>query len=171
MKLPWKLIVACILFGIAMMYNQYSRSSRSIVEHFGDWENYLFMVWYIQYVNYFKHKKSYETWVAWLYAYPITSGEPLNDIKRRFFQPTCKFRQNWPTSLPAGKTIPVVIGDRITVNKAYKDYLDAVVEGNDFDFAIKSLEDIRERFMEPDCGYLNPPDKSYYNQNYIDVFR
>jgi hypothetical protein len=168
MKLSWKLIIAIILFCIAMGYNQYRRT---IVEHFGDWENYIFLLWYIKYLNYFKHKKSYETWVAWLYAFPGTSGEALNDVKQRFFQPDCKFKRNWLTEVPAGKNIPLVIGDRTNVNREYKAYLDSVVEGNDFDYSLKAIEDMRQRFMEPDCNYLNPADKSVYNQNYRDVFR
>ena len=164
----WKFIAALCIFIAAMMYNSYRKT---ILEHFGSWEdNIAFMVLYQRIVNYYKHKKAYDAWVAWLYAYPGSSGIALNDVKARLFEPTCKFRDDWYTVLPVGKTIPVLLTDRSGVNTEYKAYLDGLKEQNDFDFSKKSIDDIKERFMEQSCKAKPLSQSTDYSENFREVF-
>jgi hypothetical protein len=164
----WKFIAALCIFGAAMAYNSYRKS---ILEHFGTWEdNIAFMVLYQRIVNYYKHKKAYDAWISWLYAYPGSSGIALDDIKSRLFEPSCKFRHNWYTAPPAGKTIPILLTDRTGVNNEYKVYLDGLKEQNDFDFSIKSLDDIKDRFMDQNCKAKPLSKTTDYSQNFREVF-
>jgi len=165
----WKFIAALCIFSAAMAYNSYRKT---ILEHFGSWEdNIAFMVLYQRIVNYYKHKKAYDAWVAWLYAYPGSSGIALNDVKSRLFDKDCKFRDDWYTVLPVGKTIPVLLTDRSGVNTEYKAYLDGLKEQNDFDFSIKSIDDIKDRFMEKSCKAKLLSKTTDYSQNFREVFR
>ena len=152
-----------------MAYNSYRKT---ILEHFGTWEdNIAFMVLYQKIVNYYKHKKAYDAWTAWLYTYPGSSGIALNDIKSRLFEPTCNFRDDWYKVLPKDKTIPILLTDRSGVNAEYKAYLDGLKEQNDFDFSKKSIDDIKERFMEESCKAKPLSEKTDYSQNFREVFR
>jgi hypothetical protein len=165
----WKFIVALCIFSAAMAYNSYSRT---IIERFGSWEdNIAFMVLYQKIVNYYKHKKAYDAWIAWLYAYPGSSGIALNDVKLRLFEEDCKFRNDWYTTLPPGKTIPILLTDRIGVNNEYKAYLDSLKVQNDFDFSKKAIDDIKDRFMEKSCKAKPLSEKTDYSQNFREVFR
>jgi len=167
--ISWKVLAAACVFIAAMAYNSYRKT---IIEHFGDWEDKVnFLNWYVGYTNFLKHKQAYESWIAWLYAYPGSSGIALNDVKSRFFQPNCKFRKDWYSAPPPGKAIPVLLTDRAGVNKSYKEYLDSFKEWNDFQFSAKSVADIKERFMEESCTYLTHSDPKEYSQNYSEVFR
>jgi hypothetical protein len=113
--------------------------------------------------------KSYGLWVGYLYKHPETAGDALNDFKSRVFQPDCAFRQDWDTKLPDGSTRPMAAESAELANVAYKAYLDCLA--NNSEGCIMSLDDARERFMQPGCNFLNPSNTDSYAANYKPVFK
>ncbi len=113
--------------------------------------------------------KSYGLWVGYLYKHPETAGDALNDFKSRVFQPDCAFRQDWDTKLPDGSTRPMAAESAELANVAYKAYLDCLA--NNSEGCIMSLDDARERFMQPGCNFLNPSNSDSYAANYKPVFK
>lgn len=104
-------------------------------------------------------QNSYNDWVGWLYTNVQKSGEPLNDFKKRVFQPTCQFKRDWATNLPRGMMRPNPAGNKDLANVAYRSYLQCLAEGNSA--CLQQLEDARRRFMEPGCAFLNPNPATY----------
>ena len=113
-------------------------------------------------------QNSYNDWVGWAYTHPQTSGEPLNDFKKRVFQPSCEFRRDWATQVPKGMMRPNPAGNKDLANVAYRTYLQCIAEGNPA--CLQQLEDARVRFMEPGCAFLNP-NPATYSANIQQVFR
>ena len=113
-------------------------------------------------------QNAFGDWIGWLYAHPESSGAPLNDFKKRVFQPNCKFRRDWATVLPPGLNRPIPAGNKDLANVAYRTYMSCLADGNSD--CIKQLEEARRRFMEPDCGFLNPRDVSTYTKDIQQVF-
>jgi hypothetical protein len=160
----WKLGVGLCLFILAMLYNEQIRQTIEGFDAVSD------------IIKNMKQARdgsislgSYTWWVAWLYAHPETSSEPLNDFKSRVFQPNCEFRKDWATKLPPGLIIPVVQGSVEFANIGYKAYLDALADKNPY--TLNTLDDAKKRFMDPSCQFLNPSDPSTYNQNYRPLFK
>jgi hypothetical protein len=104
-----------------------------------------------------------------MYKDPPTGSRSLNDIKKRMFQPSCKFRQDWSTNLPPGLNRPIPAQTKDLANMAYKNYLDCLARPDGL--CIASLADVRARFFEPGCEFLNPSDPSSYSQNFQAIFQ
>ena len=113
-------------------------------------------------------QNSYNDWVGWVYKHVESSGEPLNDFKKRVFQPTCQFRRDWVTTLPNGMMRPNPAGNKDLANVAYRSYLQCIADGNSA--CLQQLEDARIRFMEPGCEFLNP-NPAIYTTDIQQVFR
>jgi hypothetical protein len=111
----------------------------------------------------------YFAWVGYMYKDPPTDSRALNDIKKRMFQPSCKFRQDWSTNLPPGTSRPIPAQTKDLANMAYKNYLDCLARPDGL--CIASLADVRARFFEPGCEFLNPSDPSSYSQNFQAIFQ
>jgi hypothetical protein len=113
--------------------------------------------------------KAYEDWIGWIYTNPQTSTLAFNDFKSRVFQPNCKFRDDWSTRLPPGKLRPNPAANAQLANTAYRTFLGCLAKGNAKCTAL--LDDVKQRFMEPDCNFLNPADPASYSQNVSEVFK
>jgi len=111
----------------------------------------------------------YNAWVGYMYKDPPTDSRALNDIKKRMFQPSCKFRQDWSTNLPPGLVRPIPAQTKDLANMAYKNYLDCLARPDGL--CVASLADVRARFFEPGCEFLNPPNPSSYSQNFQAIFQ
>jgi len=115
-----------------------------------------------------KSANSFNYIIAWLYTHPESSGPALNDLKRRVFQPNCKFRRDWVTNPPEGSSITPVDLNIELANTSYSEFLKCLARGNQV--CLNALDDAKRRFMEPGCGFLNPSDMKSYSANYKAVF-
>lgn len=111
---------------------------------------------------------SYEQFIGWLYANPYSSGNALNDLKERAFQPTCKFQTDWSTKLPGGLGRPIAPANKDLANVAYKSWIDCLARGDQG--CNNQLNDAMKRFMEPGCSFQAGKDPKTYNVNYRPVF-
>jgi len=111
----------------------------------------------------------YSAWIGYMYQNPQTKSRALNDIKKRMFQPSCKFRDDWSTNLPSGAVRPIPAQTKDLANMAYKNYLVCLTRADGL--CSSSLADIRARFFEPECEFLNPSDLSIYSQNFQAIFQ
>jgi hypothetical protein len=153
---PFLAFLFLILIFLHMKYQQYNA-----YEGFTPMDMQRMIQQFQQSAGLLGKQNSYTDWVGWIYKNVQSSGEPLNDFKKRVFQPTCKFRQDWATRLPKGMAIPNPAGNKDLANVAYRSYLQCLAEGNRV--CLQQLEDARTRFMEPGCAFLNPNPASYTN--------
>jgi len=100
---------------------------------------------------------SYDKWVGYLYKNPEKNSAILNDYKSRVFQPYCKFRDDWATKLPQGKSIPMPAENPQLATIAYKKFFDALSKGEGNTGS--QLYDSLNRFMDSDCQILNDPEQ------------
>jgi len=161
-RISWILLItALLIFLLAMIYN------RHILEGF-DADTAAMLSNLAKASQNEKGTGSYNTWVGWLYANPEKSGAALNDFKKRVFQPDCKFRSDWSTNPPPGKNIPIAPESADLANTGYNYFLKGLANGNQV--CISSLDDAKERFMEPGCNFLRHEDANMYKKDYHPVF-
>jgi hypothetical protein len=110
----------------------------------------------------------YNAWVGYMYQNPPQNSVALNDIKKRMFQPSCLFRDDWSTNLPSGKNRPIPASSQNIANMAYKNYLACLSRPDGL--CITTLADVRDRFFAPGCDFLNPSDPASYSQNFQTIF-
>jgi hypothetical protein len=160
----WKLLAAFLFLILVLLY-----SENKILQTKKQKESFLSPTDFIQQIQRSSGalgiQQSYDSWIGWMYQrpYEYTTAVALNDLKSRLFQPNCKFRGDWMTNLPPGKTIPIAAPNADMANMAYKTYFMYLSKG--LQPALKLVEDIRQRFMEPSCEYLNPSNLSSYAKN------
>jgi hypothetical protein len=165
----WKLLAAAIFLILVLLY-----SENRILQIKRKTESFLDPFQFIQQIQRasgtFGIQQSYDSWIGWMYQrpYEYSTAVALNDIKSRLFQPDCKFRGDWMTNLPPGKIIPIAAANSDMANMAYKQYFLSLSRNNQQ--SIQLVEDIRQRFMEPSCNYLNPSDPNTYSKNMKSVF-
>jgi hypothetical protein len=165
----WKLLAAAIFLILLLLYSENRRlqNKRQV-------ESFLSPTDFIQQIQRASGalgiQQSYDSWIGWMYQrpYEYTTTVALNDIKSRLFQPSCKFRGDWMTNLPSGKIIPIAAPNTDMANMSYKQYFTSLAENNQQ--SLQLVEDIRQRFMEPSCKYLNPSDPKTYSKNMKSVF-
>lgn len=97
---------------------------------------------------------SYNNQVGFLYQNPQLSAVALNDFKSRVFQPDCKFRVDWSINLN-GKQKPMPPANMDLANIAYRSQLQCLAKGNST--CVNLLNDAKQRFMEPECGFTSQP--------------
>jgi hypothetical protein len=110
---------------------------------------------------------SYNRWIGYIYKNSSNNGEILNDFKSRVFQPSCQFRGDWATRLPNGMSIPTPSSSADMAMMDYKKYLEALSKGQGN--TARQLYDARDRFMAPDCNFLNDPNQ--YNKAFNVPFK
>jgi hypothetical protein len=165
----WKLLAAAIFLILVLLY-----SENRILQSKKQKEPFLSPTDFIQQIQRSSGalgiQQSYDSWIGWMYQkpYEYKTAVALNDLKSRLFQPNCKFRGDWMTTLPPGKTTPIAEPNADMANMAYKSYFMQLSKG--LQEPLKLVEDIRQRFMEPSCGYLNPSELSSYAKNLKSVF-
>jgi hypothetical protein len=156
----WKPIAAGIFFILVLMYSEHKRMMGS--EDFQDMNSVFNLIRQLQEASgQLGKSKSYDQWVGWIYTNVDQSGPILNDLKSRAFHPTCKFKRDWPTNLPAGLQRPNPADNAENAQAAYRSYLDCLANSNDE--CIKLLNNARARFMQPGCRFANPSNRSVYN--------
>jgi hypothetical protein len=111
----------------------------------------------------------YFAWVGYVYKNPPAGSLALNDIKKRMFQPSCKFREDWSRNLPPGTSRPIPAQTKDLANMAYKNYLDCLARPDGL--CVGTLTDLRARFFEPGCEFLNPANPRIYSQNFQAIFQ
>jgi hypothetical protein len=164
----WKTAVALVLFCIVLLYVASKTTPKS--EGFEDIADIQQFIQQIQSASgQLGETKTYDDWIGWLYTHPEGAAKALNDFKMRVFKPECKFRNDWSSNLPAGKLRPNPAKTAQLANIAYRSYLDCLAKRNSN--CILLLGDARERFMQPDCDFLNPSDVSSYNRDVTEVFK
>ena len=159
--------LATMSFILALAFSEYVRyKRRSITEGFDAISDMIQKIQQAQ--GQLGTQQSFDNWAGWLYKIGKTkeASRMLNDLKKRAFQPDCKFREDWLTN--PGNQIPIAPETKDLANLAYKSYLDCLAKGDQG--CINQLADARNRFMEPECGFQLQADKSVYNQNYQTVF-
>ena len=162
----WKPVVALIAFILAMLINDSIISSRAITEPLTDIKR---MIQNLQVAQGQRGQvQAFDSWVGYLYKFPQQSGAPLNDFKKRVFQPSCKFRQNWASVLPRDMIRPMPAPNAQLANAAYKTFLDGLAQGNQE--CIAKLNEARERFMESECEFLPQRSPTAYNKDFQAVF-
>lgn len=162
----WKPVLALIAFILAMLVNDSVISSRAITEPLTDIQR---MIRNLQVAEgQLGQTQAFDSWVGFLYKHPDSSGVPLNDFKKRVFQPTCKFRRNWASVLPPNTIRPMPAPNAQLANAAYKTFLDGLAQGNQE--CIAKLNEARDRFMESDCDFLVHSSPSAYNKDFQSVF-
>ncbi len=161
----WKPVLAAVVFLLAMMYNMSVRTTEGFQAF--NWMDFINQLRRAQGKQ--EQLSSYDKWIGYLYKYPKDSGKCLNDFKSRAFQSSCEFRMNWDSSLPPGTLRPTAAPNGTEANVAYRAFLDCLAEGNQD--CLMKLEEVRKRFMEPGCNFLNPSDAGTYNRNYHAVFK
>jgi len=169
MRFTWSLWFALCFLLASLAYNAYAFRS---IEGFEEGNPAAAALWkaFSTAIDNVQNANSYNYILAWIYTHPETSGPVLNDFKRRVFQPNCKFRRDWAINPPPGTSIiPVGILTSEIANASYSAFLKGLSKGNQF--CLNALNDAKLRFMEPDCGFLNPSDMSSYSANYKAVFK
>lgn len=163
----WNVILTTLFLIVSLLYNYYVYLySGAVGEGF---QNIFSINSRLQQILKAQQAKSaYSQWLGYLYANPSKASAALNDMKRRVFQPNCKFRMNWPTQLPSGKSVPIGAKSADLANVAYASYLNCLAK--DDIGCVMMLDDFRSRFMEPGCEYLRPKDRSWYNADIRPVF-
>lgn len=157
----WKPIAAGIFFIIVLMYSEHTRAIQGS-EGFEDMANVLNLIRQLQTATgQLGQSKAYDQWIGWIYTNVDQSGPILNDFKSRVFHPTCKFKRDWPTNLPAGIQRPNPAENAELAQAAYRSYLDCLANSNDE--CLKLLDNARDRFMQPGCTFMNPTKKTNYN--------
>lgn len=164
MRRLWKLFAAAAFFILVVLYGMYTRPMK---EGFNDIMAILRSLQ--EATGQLGASKSYDKWVGYVYTHIEDSGDILNDVKSRAFQPTCAFRRDWSTQLPPGFQRPLGAENASLANAAYKSWLDALASGNNA--TLLQLDDFRKRFMTPSCDFLNPSDLKSYNKNYKPIFK
>jgi hypothetical protein len=164
LKLSWKIMLAFVIV-ITAFYINYLYYRSNVVEGL-DFNN--FFTKFKKATGEAQATSSYEQFIGWLYSHPETSGNALNDIKTRAFQPTCEFKVNWSDALPNGLGRPVAPANKELANVAYKSWLDCLAR-NDQGCVIQ-LNDAMSRFMAPGCSFQTGKPISTYNTNYRPVF-
>ena len=160
----WKLLAAFLFLILVLLY-----SENKILESKKQKESFLSPMEFIQQIQRSSGalgiQQSYDSWIGWMYQrpYDYKTAFALNDLKSRLFQQNCKFRGDWMENLPPGKTIPIAAPNADMANMAYKGYFTCLSKNDPQ--CIKFVEDIRQRFMESSCKYLNPSDTSTYAKN------
>lgn len=165
LKLTWHLKAAIGIVVIAFLLNYHYYKPKTI-EGFS---------WFSDFFARFRRASgeaqaisSYDQFVGWLYANPATSGNALNDLKARAFQPTCEFKVNWSEVLPDGLGRPVAPVNKDLANVAYKSWLDCLARNDQA--CVSQLNDAMRRFMAPGCSFQTGKPISTYNTNYRAVF-
>ena len=161
----WKPILAAVVFLLAMMYNISVRTTEGFQAF--NWTDFMNQLRRAQGQQ--EQLSAYDKWIGYLYKYPADSGKSLNDFKSRAFYPSCEFRMNWATHLPPGSMRPTAAPNGTEANVAYRSFLDCLASKNQD--CLMKLEDVRKRFMQPGCSFLNPSNASTYNRNYQAVFK
>ena len=110
---------------------------------------------YQQFLEAQKMLISYGYWVGYAYrtADKDATAEVLNDFKRRVFQDSCEFKDNWRIP-PPGMPSPNGASNAVTATAAYSAYIKCLRSG--VRTCYDRLEDARVRFMKPGCWYKNP---------------
>lgn len=157
-----------IFFVFVIISACYILSKRSVIEPYQEFDIQQFIKQIQQASGQLGKEKAYDDWIGWLYTHVETSGKPLDDFKKRVFQPSCKFRRTWATELPPGMVRPFPAKTKELANIAYRTFLTCLAEGNQH--CLNQLEDARQRFMEPNCNFLNPRDTSSYAKDVQEVF-
>ena len=165
LKLTWKLKAAVVIILVAFFLN-YKYYTPNVIEGFNFFRN--FFARFRRASGEAQATSSYEQFIGWLYANPYTSGNALNDLKERAFQPTCKFQVDWSTKLPAGLGRPVAPANKDLANVAYKSWIDCLARNDQG--CTSQLNDAMKRFMEPGCSFQAGKEPSTYNANYRPVF-
>lgn len=109
--------------------------------------------------------KSYGLWLGYLYRTPGTSTKALNDIKQRFFDPTCKFNPEWNKTL---KDRPIGATSAQEANEAYMAFTNCVATGEYV--CMNQLDDLRTRLFDGNCTFLVQRDETNYTTNLGPVF-
>ena len=165
-KLTWHLKAAILIVIMAFSINYAYYRTTSSQQGFLDFQN--FFQRFQRASGQAQATSSYEQFIGWLYANPQTSGNALNDLKARAFQPTCKFRNDWSTSLPGGLGRPIAPANKDLANVAYKSWLDCLARNDSA--CINQINDAMRRFMAPGCSVQTSKPISTYNANYSPVF-
>jgi hypothetical protein len=165
MRMLWKPAAAAVLF-ILVMFFVMSRKSKDGFQNF-NWMQFIQQL--KQAAGQQEQIGKYDQWIGYLYKYPTDSAKSLNDFKSRAFQPNCRFRMDWNTNLPQGLLRPTAAKNGAEANLAYRGFLDCL--GNGTQDCLLKLDDVRKRFMEPGCNFLNPSDPRTYSRNYQAVFK
>ena len=132
---------------------------KSIMRHFGIESFVSIQDFYNQFLEAQRMLVSYEYWVGYAYrtADKDATAEVLNDFKRRVFQDSCEFKDDWRNP-PPGMPSPNGASNAVTATVAYQSYIRCLQKG--VGFCYSKLEDARIRFMKPGCWYKNPVDVS-----------
>jgi hypothetical protein len=163
----WKTTIILVVFCLVFLY---IASAVKANEGFQDITDIQQLIQQIQGASgQLGEEKAYNDWIGWIYTNPQTATMALNDFKKRIFQPSCEFRNDWSSNLPPGKQRPNPAQTPQLANTAYRTYLGCLAKGNQSCTAL--LDDARMRFMKPGCNFLNPSDVSTYNQNVSEVFK
>jgi len=166
MLFDWRIWFALCFFLASLAYNAYAFPSMK--ETFMDDATTALWKAFSTAIDNQQATNSYNYIIAWIYTHPEKSGPVLNDLKRRVFQPNCKFRRDWATNPPPGSSITPVYLDLEIANTSYSTFLKDLAKGNQL--SLSALNDAKRRFMEPDCEFLAPSDLSSYSANYKAVF-
>jgi hypothetical protein len=113
----------------------------------------------------FGDAKSYPLWLGYLYKNPGDSTKALNDIKQRFFDPTCQFNPDWTKTT---KERPIGATSAQEANEAYKAFTNCVATGEYV--CMNQLDDMRVRLFGPNCTFLVQRDETNYTNNLGPVF-
>jgi hypothetical protein len=164
LKLTWKLKAAIVIVMVAFFLNYKYYTSEVI-------EGFIFRDFFTRFRRASGEQQaqsSYEQFIGWLYSRPEQSGNALNDLKARAFQPTCQFRVNWKDNLPDGLGRPIAPVNKDLTNVAYKSWLDCLARNDQG--CVSQLNDAMRRFMAPGCSFQTGKPISTYNTNYRPVF-
>jgi hypothetical protein len=165
----WKFLAAFIFLILVLLYSENRiLAAKRQNESFIDVQDFIKQIQVA--TGGLGQEQSYNSWIGWMYTQPYEykTAVALNDMKSRLFQPNCKFRADWMNKLPPGKLRPNPAATPDIANMAYKSYFSCLARGDQQ--CLKFVEDIRQRFMEPSCNYLNPTDLSSYAKNLKTVF-
>lgn len=165
LKLTWKLKAAVVIIVVAFFLN-YKYYTPKTVEGFNFFSD--FFARFQRASGEAQATSSYDQFVGWLYAKPEMSGNALNDLKARAFQPTCDFKVNWSDALPNGLSRPIAPVNKDLANVAYKSWLDCLARNDQG--CVSQLNDAMRRFMNPGCAFQTGKPISTYNANYRPVF-
>jgi len=166
LKLTWKLKAAILIVAIAFSINYTYYRTTPAYQGFLDFHS--FFQRFQTASGQAQATSSYDQFIGWLYANPQTSGNALNDLKARAFQPTCEFRVKWSTDLPRGMGRPIAPVNKDLANVAYKSWLDCLARNDSA--CVNQLNNAMLRFMEPGCAFQTGKPISTYNANYNPVF-
>jgi len=165
-KLTWKLKAAILIVAIAFSINYTYYRTSATQQGFLDFRS--FFQRFQRASGQARATSSYEQFIGWLYANPQTSGNALNDLKARAFQPTCDFKVNWANALPDGLGRPIAPVNKDLANMAYKSWLDCIARNDQG--CVSQLNDAMRRFMAPGCAFQTGKPITTYNANYRPVF-